>query len=123
MKTSSAKAKGRRLQQWVCSKISEITGIEWGKDKEIDSREMGQSGTDVKLYGEAKEMFKFDVEIKNQETWTIPAWIKQAKSNQSQGRDWMLVVSRNYFKVPIVILDADVFFKIYKKIIDVGKQK
>ena len=56
IKPSSAKAKGRSLQQWVCQKISDLLGIEWGKDELIASREMGQSGTDIRLLGGPEEI-------------------------------------------------------------------
>ena len=71
MKSSSAKAKGRRLQQWVCQQIASVTGLPFGKDMTIASREMGQSGTDVRLVGEARDAFPFSIECKNQETWTV----------------------------------------------------
>jgi len=107
----SAKAKGRRLQQWMMRKISELTGIPCGKDELIASREMGQSGTDVRLIGKAQKMFPWAVECKYQETWSIPKWIVQAKENQKKGTNWMLVVKRNQHE-PIIILDADIFFSL-----------
>jgi hypothetical protein len=110
---ASAKAKGRSLQNWACQKISELLGIPWGKDELIASREMGQSGTDVRLVGEAKERFPFSVECKCQETWAIPAWIKQAKGNQVKGTDWLLIVKKNRM-TPIVIMDAERFFELLK---------
>lgn len=109
----SAKAKGRRLQQWVAKKISEITGIPLEKDGEIESRPMGQSGTDIRLSGEALYHFPFSVECKSQETWSIPAWIRQAQENQIEGTDWLLVCKRNHEK-PVVVMDAKTFFMIYK---------
>lgn len=114
MKTASAKAKGRNLQNWVCQKISDLTGFAWGKDELIASREMGQTGTDVRLVGEAQERFPFSVECKNQETWSIPAWIKQAKENQKEGTDWLLVCKRNRM-APIVVMDAEQFFMLLKR--------
>jgi hypothetical protein len=115
--TASAKAKGRRLQQWVARKVSEITGIECGKDCLIESREMGQTGSDLKLYSIAKEKFPFSVECKNAESWAIPMWIKQAKENQTEDSDWLLVVKRNNHE-EIVVMDAEVFFDIYEQYID-----
>ena len=32
---ASAKAKGRRLQQWTAQKIAEITNCPYGKDEDI----------------------------------------------------------------------------------------
>ena len=116
MKTSSAKAKGRRLQQWTARKISEITGRPCGKDEEIESREMGQAGVDVKLYAKAKEMFPFSIECRNRERWDIPAWIKGVKQIQLKGTDWMLVVSKNRY-TPVVVMDAEAFFDLYEILI------
>jgi len=110
----SAKAKGRRLQQWMMRKISELTGIPCGKDELIASREMGQSGTDVRLIGKAQEAFPWSVECKYQETWSIPKWIKQAKENQKKGTDWLLVIKRNQHE-PIIVFDAEVFFYLLSK--------
>ncbi len=106
---ASRKAKARKLQQWVCQKVSDLLKIPWGKDELIASREMGQSGVDVKLIGVAKEQFPFSVECKWQETWSIPEWVKQAKANQKEGTDWLLVCKRKNEK-PIIIMDAGEFF-------------
>ncbi len=111
---SSAKAKGRRLQQWVAKKISDVTGIECGKDCLIESREMGQDGVDVKLYGIAKEKFPFSVECKNQESWSIIQYIKQAKTNNLKGTDWILFLKKNLHE-EIVVMDAKAFFDIYEQ--------
>ena len=113
IKTSSAKAKGRNLQKWTCQKISELLGIPWGKDELIASREMGQSGTDVRLVEEAQERFPFSVECKYQETWSVPSWIKQAKENQKEGTDWLLIMRKNH-KEPVVVMDGERFFEILK---------
>jgi len=107
----SAKAKGRRAQQWIMRKISKLTGIPCGKDELIASREMGQSGTDVRLIGEAQKKFPFSVEAKYQETWSVPSWIRQAKENQKEGTDWLLLAKKNQHEY-IIILDAEVFFKL-----------
>ena len=107
----SAKAKGRKAQQWIMKKISDLTGLPCGKDELIASREMGQSGTDVRLIGEAQKLFPFSVEAKWQETWSIPSWIRQAKENQKEETDWLLLMKKNHHEY-IVCLDAEVFFKI-----------
>ena len=115
MKTSSAKAKGRRLQQWIAGKISTLTGIPCGKDELIESREMGQSGVDVKLIGIAREKFPFSIEAKSQETWSVPAYIKQAKENTMPGTYWLLVMKRNR-EDPVICMDAACFMKLMKHI-------
>ena len=114
---ASRKAKARELQKWVCKKASELTDIEWGKDKMIASREMGQSGTDVRLIGEAREKFPWSVECKRQEKWSVHDWIKQAEDNKLKNTDW-IVVARKSRKKAVVILDAEVFFDILDRIED-----
>ena len=114
---ASRKAKGRNLQNWVAKKISDTLNIPCGKDELIQGREMSQSGTDIKLYGEAKKKFPFSCECKCQETFSIPAWVQQAKENKTKDTDWLLFCTKNRFD-KIVIMDANVFFDIWKKVIN-----
>jgi hypothetical protein len=116
IKVSSAKAKARRLQQWVAKYISEITGIKWGEDELIQSRPMGQGGIDVPLLGKAQEMFPFSSECKWQEKWDIPGWIRHAKHNKIEGTDWLLFVKKNRHE-EIVIMDAKAFFDFYEQLL------
>lgn len=111
-KTRGAKLqKCQRLQKWVCEKVSDLLDIPWGVDEQIAPRESGQPGVDIRLVADAKKRFKFSVECKNQERWDIHGWIKQAKTNQLENTDWLLVAKRNH-NDPIVIIDAEAFFKI-----------
>lgn len=115
MKTASAKAKGRRLQQWVCRQIAKVTGMEQGKDCPIESRPMGQSGVDVRLEKAALKKFPFSVECKNQQSWSVHQWIEQAKSNCLPNTDWLIVAKRNRAK-EVVIMDARAFFRLIRKV-------
>jgi len=119
IKPSSAKGKGRKLQQWICQKISDLTGYEWGRsgeDKPIESRPMGQSGCDVRMESQVQSLFPFAVECKWQETWAIPAWIKQAKQNCPEGQDWLLFIRKNNMKpYSIAIMDAERFFSLLQE--------
>lgn len=119
MKSRSKKNKGKRLQNWVCKRLSELLNIPYGKDCLIASREMGQTGTDIRLIGKAKDLIPYSIECKNQETWKLQKYIEQAKANQDSKRDWLLVLSKNRFK-PIVVMDAEVFFELMEKIIKNG---
>lgn len=116
----SRKAKARRLQNWVAKKISDLLGIPCGKDKDIQGREMGQSGTDVKLYGNAFKLFPYSVECKAQEYLAIPTWIRQTKENMVEGTDWLLICKRNR-EEPIVVLDAEAFFRLCEKALEKEK--
>ena len=121
MKSRSRKNKGKRLQNWICEKLSYITGIPWGKDELIASREIGQNGCDVRLIGKAKELIPFSIEAKNQEKWKIPEYIEQAKSNMYEGTNWIVVCKKNRVD-PIVIMDAETFFKLLKRNIELEKE-
>ena len=112
---ASRKAKGRNLQKWTAKKISELLCIPCGKDELIASREMGQSGTDVRLIGEALKRFPFSIETKSQETWSMNQFIQQAKANQMDSTDWLLIVKKNHDK-PVVVMDADSFFNLLERI-------
>lgn len=114
---ASAKGKGKRLQNWTCEQISELIGLPWGKDQMIASREASQTGTDVRLVGKAQVMFPFSVECKNQEAWRVPQWIEQAKDNQKEGTDWLLVMKKNYHE-PVVVMDAEQFFDLLGRLED-----
>lgn len=113
IKISSRKSKARRLQDLTASKVSECIGLPWGKDQPIEPRQMGGSGVDLRLDREAIKKFPFSVECKNQENWSVPAWIDQAKSNILPNTDWLLICSKNRF-TPVVILDLDAFLKLIK---------
>jgi len=115
MKTASCKAKARKLQQHVCQKIADLLNMKWGKDEMIASREMGQSGVDVRLVGKARELFPYAVECKWQEKINIWAAIKQAKENCDEDLpDWLLFIKRNR-EEPYVILDMELFFTLLRE--------
>ena len=114
MKTSSCKAKGRKLQYWVAEKIAELLGVKFDQQDDlcpIHSREMGQKNTDVYIRNqEIASKFPFDVECKNTETVSLYKDVEQAKSNTKKGNQWLVVHKKNNSK-PVVILDAEYFFK------------
>jgi hypothetical protein len=119
---SHAGAKGiaRGLQQWTAKKISEVTNIPCGKDEEIQSREMGQSGPDVRMSVRAYMAFGFTPECKSGKTWSLPSAIKQAQVNCYPFTQWMVVLDRPHIHQeeripPVVVLDGEVFFDIWGK--------
>lgn len=97
MKTSSAKAKGRRLQQLVTLKFRDLfKGIL--TDGDIQSQSMGVNGTDVVLSPSAKNLIPYDIECKNNESLVgaiMADAIEQAETNTTEGRIPLLVFKRN----------------------------
>jgi len=113
IKTSSAKQKGRKLQQWVAERISRATGFPYGKDQPIESRPMGQSGVDVRLDDRVLAVFPWSIECKAQEKLSLHQWIEQARGNVICGTDWLLIFKRSRQK-PVAVLDAEVLFNLLK---------
>lgn len=118
---ASRKAKARKLQDWTCEQISQVTNIPWGKDDdaEIKPRPMGQSGPDVILSPHVRKLFPFTVECKNQKRLSLLDWIDQAKINCYPDTDWLLVVKRSGRKKneqtkEFVVIDAEVFFSLLR---------
>jgi hypothetical protein len=94
MKTSSAKSKGRRLQQLVATKILE-TFPELAPE-DVTSAIMGDTGMDVKLSCEARKSVPYAIECKNTETLNIWKALEQAKAHaQKESLEPAVVFKRN----------------------------
>ena len=115
---ASAKAKGRSLQQWTAAEISNVTGHPYGPDEMIASRESAQSGVDIRLVGPAAEDFSYAVECKWQESWSVPAFIRQARKGiNDKLLNWIVVMKRSR-ESTVVVLDAVHFFDLYKELLE-----
>lgn len=79
MRTSSAKAKGRRLQQYIVDKIREL--FPSLTERDVSSTPMGVTGDDVQLSEAAVKKFPFSIEAKNQEKLNIWAALEQSDSD------------------------------------------
>lgn len=110
MKTASAKNKGRRLQQWVVSKLIEILGFTKG---EAISRPMGSSGEDIIMPPYPSRGFPYSIECKNQERVNIWEAYKQAEYNS--GKFEPIVVIKKNNKKPLILVDAEFFISLNKK--------
>lgn len=97
MKTSSAKAKGRRLCQGV---VSRLLGVFNGKlqDADFQVTSSGATGEDITMSPLARQMFPFSIECKNQESLNIWKALEQAKSNCKEHTP-LVVFSRNRSEV------------------------
>ena len=105
MKTSSAKAKGRRLQQEVASRIRAAFDL---PESDVKSLPMGSQGCDIWMSAQALKHFPFAVECKNVEKLNIWSAFEQAKTNSEPGNTApMVVFSRNRSEV-LVTLQLDI---------------
>jgi hypothetical protein len=99
MRTSSAKAKGRRLQSAVAAAIRERFGLH---PDDVRPAVMGESGEDVKLSPAARARFPFSVECKNTERLNVWDALQQAEKN-AKDHTPLLIFSRNRAKTYVVI--------------------
>jgi len=113
MKTSSAKQKGRKLQQWVRDKLIEELGVH---PEDIESRSMGAGGEDLIMARAARKKFPYSIECKNQEAVNVWKSYEQAKEN-SGDYEPIVVLKRNNTK-PLVLVDADYFVRLHNELVD-----
>ena len=127
MKTRSAKAKSRRLQNKLVEQIVAtfpelVRGTPEG-DTPCDIRpaRMGEPGMDVKLVSaRGFQVFPFATEAKNRESVNIWKAIEQAEgyANNTSGflpgdLTPLVAIWRNRMKEPYVAIPLSVFLKIY----------
>ena len=113
MKTSSAKAKGRRLQQWFRDLLIEKLNVH---PEDIESRSMGAGGEDLIMARAARKKFPYSIECKNQESVNVWNAYEQAKEN-SGNYEPIVVLKRNNTK-PLVLVDADYFVRLHNELVD-----
>jgi len=109
MKTSSAKAKGRKLQQWFTQLLVETLRVD---EEDIESRPMGSQGEDIIMGKQTRQVFPYSVECKNQEAVNVWKAYEQATEN-CKGYEPLVVIKRNRTK-PLVLVDAEYFVKLHK---------
>ena len=115
MKTRSAKNKGARLQDLVATRLAtKLINLEFGTDKDLKGRTMGNKGVDVVMSAKAKLQIPFDIECKNQETWSVAKWWEQTLSNVKEGRKPLLVIKKNNHE-PLAILRLEDLIDILKE--------
>ena len=120
MRVSSAKAKGRRLQQDVCKALLGV-GIGLNED-DIRSTSMGAGGEDILLSQEARRQFPFSIECKNVERFSIWPAIDQARQNCREDNTPLVVFKKNREDAQIS-LPFEKFLEIYKVYLDVKEDK
>ena len=108
MKTQSAKAKGRKLQQWMRDLLIEKLDVH---PEDIESRSMGAGGEDLIMARSARKKFPYSIECKNQEKVNIWDAYEQAEEN-SKNYEPIVILKRNNTK-PLVLIDADYFVNLH----------
>lgn len=110
MRTSSAKQKGRRLQQKVCNLF--LGAAKFLHKDDIRSASMGAPGEDILFSPAAREVFPFSVECKNVEKLSIWSAIDQARANAGQYTP-AVVFSKNH-EIDFIAMPFEKFLEIYE---------
>jgi len=113
LKTSSAKGKGRKLQQWVRDSL--LTTFPSLEKDDIKSTSMGASGEDVLLSPAARKLIPFQIETKSYATFAIYKHYEQAAEHGNH--EPLLVIKANH-KQPLVVISAEQFFNLLKRVND-----
>ena len=109
MKTQSAKAKGRGLQQWFRDQLIEKLEVH---PEDIESRSMGAGGEDLIMARAARKKFPYSIECKNQEKLNVWESYSQAVDN-CNNYEPVVVIKRNNHKA-LVVVDAEYFVGLHK---------
>lgn len=109
MRPSSAKAKGRRLQNQIRELI--LDAFPELHPDDVKSAIMGESGEDIKLSPAARNLFPYSVEAKNQEKLNIWSALEQAEENKKENTTPILFFKRNRSKL-YVAFEAEHLFNL-----------
>lgn len=118
MKPSSAKAKGRRLQQEVVNRLLKIAPTLEPDD--IRSTSMGAFGEDILFSPAARKLYPFSIECKNVEKLSVWSAIEQAEANCKDGLTPAVAFTKNR-KETFIALPLDKFLQIYEVYLDATK--
>lgn len=114
MKTSSAKQKGRLLQQFVRDCVL-YEAPPWIGSDDVRSTGMGQQGVDVQLSTAGRAYFPFAVECKSRAKQAVYADYKQACEHARDTDLEPLVILKQNNSKPLAVVDADWFIRIMIK--------
>jgi hypothetical protein len=110
MRPQSAKAKGRRLQQWVRDQLIEHLEVH---PEDIESRSMGAGGEDLIMARAARQKFPHSIECKNVEKLNVWDAYDQAATNCGDYEP--IVVMKKNGKKPLVVVDAEYYIKLHSQ--------
>lgn len=112
MTPSSAKAKGRKFQQWVRDLILNTFKDRLQTD-DCKSTSMGAGGEDIQLSPHARKVFPFSIECKHRSSFSFYKIYDQAKANSKKSEPLVFVKANR--RDALIMMDAKKFMQIYRK--------
>lgn len=104
MKTSSAKAKGHRLEALIRDKLIEKFDL---SSDDIRVTIGSENGADIKLSKRAQNIFPFKVEAKSRKSFVVYSYYDQAASHDGDLIPCVVVKANR--RKPLVVLDFNDF--------------
>ena len=109
MTPQSAKAKGRKFQQWVRDCLIFNLSLQ---PADVKSTSMGAGGEDITLSHAARSKFPLSIECKNQER--VNVWTSYAQAEENCGEHEPVVfIKKNHHKA-LAVVDAEYFIGLFK---------
>ena len=110
--TSSAKAKGRKLQQWtrdlILHKFPKLA------PDDVKSTSMGAQGEDIQLSPAARLEVPYSIECKARRSIGVYSFFEQAAANAGS-HEPLLIIKANR-KEPLAVVYADHYFEMLKQL-------
>ena len=114
MLTSSAKAKGRRLQQWVRDLILDL--FPTLQEDDVKSTSMGAGGEDVQLSPAARRLLPITIECKNKKAFAVYRDYDQATNHSCKSNGEPVLVIKGDRRKPLVVVDATHYFRLLREV-------
>jgi hypothetical protein len=122
IKTSSAKSKGRKLQNHIRDRI--LKHFPWLKEGDVESRSMGSGGVDIMMSPRARKTFPISIEAKKTKATPSRAELEQSRRN-AYGVTVAAVVWCPHGKgldKSMILFDFEDFLNWYKEIVPDGNE-
>lgn len=113
MKPSSAKAKGRKFQQYCRDKVLELLEPYGIVTDDIKSTAMGQSGEDLQFSPAAKKLLPISVECKSLKAIAVYKLYEQAEQYKAKGEPVLFIKADR--KKPLAVIDLDYYLSLEEK--------
>lgn len=109
----SAKAKGRKFQQYCRDKILELLKPYGIVPDDVKSTAMGQSGEDLQFSPAARKLLAISVECKSLKAIAVYKLYEQAEQYKDKGEPVLFIKADR--KKPLAVVDLDYYLKLERE--------
>lgn len=106
----SAKAKGRRLQQFVRDKLIDLLSPYGIQEDDVKSTAMGQGGEDVQLSPLARKFMPISIECKSHKGFAVYKPFEQAEA--ASGINEPVLIIKGDHKKPLAVIDLEYYLSL-----------